>query len=105
MIINTFYNHKPIQYFIYYLFFSVIAGGLLCFFTQGTELSYCSNFTAIMLIWHLTTAISMLLKYRVGFYLFKLYLYILYIGFPIGTYVAKWFFAYIREHEIEKAYN
>ncbi|WP_018293851.1 hypothetical protein [Mariprofundus ferrooxydans] len=62
-------------------------------------------FVLIVGFWNTITGIGIVARYRWGFYLFKFYLCVLYIGFPIGTYVAKKYFEYIKEHSIEKYYR
>jgi len=104
MALNTFSDKKPIQYFKIYLIVSTTLGGLLMYSTMGNDLQYYSPFTLVMLIWHIMTIIGICSKYKWGFYLFKFYLIVLYIGFPIGTYIAKRYFDYIKEHEIERRY-
>jgi len=40
-----------------------------------------------------------------GFRMFKGYLYLLYVGFPIGTYIAHETLKYIKENRIEELLN
>jgi len=58
-------------------------------------------FIALMTMWHLVTGIGILVRKKWGFYLLKLYLYVLYLGIPIGTLLAKRILRYIKENEIE----
>jgi len=103
--INTFNDHKPIQYFLIVLILAVFLGALMCLITINDDLSFYSPFTLLMLIWHAVTAIGMMSKYKWGLYLFKFYLYVLYIGFPIGTYIARKYLSYMENHEIEKCFS
>lgn len=58
-------------------------------------------FLIIMTTWHLISGIGILLRRKWGFILMKLYLYILYLGFPLGTLLAKRILSYTKENEIE----
>jgi len=105
MNVNTFNNDRPIRWFMIVLFASVAIGVLMCVATIDHEYPYFNAFTLSMIIWHAITAIGIMTKYKWGFYLFKFYLCVLYIGFPIGTYVAKKYLEYIKEHAIESYYR
>lgn len=51
--------------------------------------------------WFMLTGIGILLKKPWGFYLLKSVLYLLYIGWPLGTMLAKWILKYIKDNEIK----
>ncbi len=58
-------------------------------------------FLIIMSGWHLISGLGILLRKRWGFILMKFYLYIMYLGVPLGTLLAKKILGYIKENEIE----
>jgi hypothetical protein len=62
-------------------------------------------FIVIILIIHSVVAIAVLSQKRWGLFLFKGYLYVLLLGFPVGTYVALRILRYIKHHEIDKLYR
>jgi hypothetical protein len=96
---------RPILIFSYVLIGSGIIGIFMFF-----NLLYDSNFDKIFCIfigiltgWHLLTGIGIVLLKKWGFFLMKFYLYVLYLGFPIGTLIARKLFGYIKNRNI-KAY-
>jgi len=64
-----------------------------------------SVFLLIMIFWHFTTGLGIILKKRWGMWLFKIYLYVLYLGVPIGTYIASKTLKYIKENKLEEFFN
>ncbi|MCK4828752.1 hypothetical protein KA005_74160 [bacterium] len=58
-------------------------------------------FSIFMTVWHLLTGLGILLRISWGFYLLKFYLYVLMLGIPIGTLIAKKILDYMRDNEIE----
>lgn len=58
-------------------------------------------FLIFMTTWHLISGLGILLRKKWGFILMKLYLYILYLGFPLGTLLAIRILSYIKENEIK----
>ena len=58
-------------------------------------------FFLIMAIWHLVTGAGILFRKTWGFTLMKVYLYIMYLGIPLGTLLARKILNYIKENEIE----
>jgi len=62
-------------------------------------------FILVMSVWHLITGLGILARKRWGFVLMKFYLYVLLLGIPIGTLLAKRILSYIKENEIELFFN
>jgi hypothetical protein len=54
--------------------------------------------------WYLITGIGILSQKRWGYYLFKFFLYILLLGFPIGTLISYKSLSYIRRNNIKELY-
>lgn len=97
----------PIIYFAYVLIGSTVIGVFMLFDLQadpGFDKDF-SIFIFVLTLWHLITGLGILSKRRWGFILFKLYLYVLYVGVPIGTIISKKFFSYIKKNEIERYYS
>lgn len=103
---NSLNEAKPIIYFSYILIISAIIGIPMSISLQSDpnfDNSF-STFLIILALWNLITGIGILTKKKFGFQVFKIYLYILYIGFPIGTIISKKLFEYIKENNVERFY-
>ena len=61
-------------------------------------------FGVIISMWHLLGGIGILLKKIWGFYIFKSFLYVLFLGFPIGTYIAYKFLDYIKRNNLKNLF-
>lgn len=59
------------------------------------------TFLVVMSTWHLISGLGILLRKKWGFTLMKFYLYIMYLGVPLGTLLSKKILSYIKENEIE----
>jgi hypothetical protein len=68
---------------------------------EGLERSFVI-FISINIIFHLILGIGILMQKMWGLYLLKIYLYLLVLGFPIGTYIGVKSLRYIRENKIEE---
>ncbi len=98
---------KPIFYFSYVLIGSAIIG-IFMFFNLRADPefdNFFSIFVLVLTLWNLITGLGILSKQKWGFWLFKIYLYVLYAGIPIGTVISKKFFAYIKDKNIERYYE
>jgi len=49
----------------------------------------------------MATGLGVLYRTRWGYYLFKLFLYLLLLGFPIGTFISYKALSYMKRHRIE----
>ena len=63
------------------------------------------GFVIFTSLFHIILGIGILLKKNWGFVFFKAYLKLLYLGFPIGTYISKKTFEYMDEYNIKKYFN
>jgi hypothetical protein len=54
--------------------------------------------------WYLITGIGILSQKRWGYYLFKVFLYVLLLAFPIGTLIAYKSLSYIKRNNIKELY-
>jgi hypothetical protein len=99
--------YRPLRYFAY--FFIVI--GLLGFVTLVLDLCETKylpvvwTFVGSVSLFHLLLGMGVLFRKKWGFTIFKGYLYLLYIGFPIGTYIGYKTLKYIDENRIEAFVN
>jgi hypothetical protein len=78
--------------------------GFLIIFTKLINVKYfwvVWFFIGTISLYHLALGIGIILRKRWGFNLFKGYLRLLSIGFPIGTYISKETLHYIESNEIE----
>jgi hypothetical protein len=55
--------------------------------------------------WYLTTGIGILLRRKWGYFLFKFFLYIFLLGFPIGTFIAYKSLKYIKRNDIKTLFG
>jgi hypothetical protein len=59
------------------------------------------NYFGIAVIgWYFLTGIAILSRQKWGYYLLKLFLYILFVAFPIGTFISYKSLAYIKTNNI-----
>ncbi len=65
-------------------------------FSKGGEI-----FLIILSVWHLISGLGILVRKKWGFILMKFYLYIMYLGVPLGTMLAIKILNYIKKNEIE----
>lgn len=54
---------------------------------------------------HFFIGLGVILKKKWGYYCFKFYLYILSIGFPIGTFIGLKMLKYINQHDVKKFFD
>src|SRR5688500_4953636 len=83
------------------LLITIGVAGLLFHFEHLTD----PRFTSFILVgtgWHLITGLGIILQRMWGYYLLKLYLYVLLLAIPIGTYIAWQSLRYLRDNEIER---
>jgi hypothetical protein len=78
--------------------------GLLFHFEHLTDPRF-RTFILVATGWHLITGLGIILQRMWGCYLLKFYLYVLLLGFPIGTYIAWQSLRYLRENEIERFFQ
>jgi len=96
--------YKPLKYFG--VFFVIISISIFfCLYKypgSAKEQVYLFPFANIVSLLHMLIGIGILTKNKKLFVLFKVYLKILYIGFPVGTYIAKKTLSYIDKYDIER---
>jgi hypothetical protein len=62
-------------------------------------------FVIPMSAWYLLTAIGLLIRKQWGYYLFKFFLYVLFLAFPIGTIVSYKSLTYIKRNDIKDLFS
>jgi len=62
-------------------------------------------FGVVVSLWYLATGIGILARKKWGYYLFKSFLYILFIAFPVGTLISFYSLKYIRANTITNQFN
>lgn len=55
--------------------------------------------------WYLTTGIGILLRSKWGYFFFKFFLYILLLGFPVGTFIAYKSLKYMKRNDIKTLFG
>lgn len=95
---------KPIRT----LGFIIMFGGFLslaCLLIQWNDPAFDIGFRVfaiLIAIWYLTTGFGIVLKKPWGFRLLNFFLYVMYVGWPLGTLMAKKLFSYIKNNGIRK---
>lgn len=96
--------YKPIRNFGFFLT-TIGLCGFLVLFTNLTDVKYIIvvwTFIGLVSLFHLVTGVGVIFKQKRVFPIFKAYLNLLYLGFPIGTYIARATLRYIDENNIER---
>jgi len=96
--------YKPIKNFGYFLTAIGICG-FLVLFTKLTDLKYLVVvwiFISLASLYHLLLGIGIIFKKKWVFGIFIGYLRLLYLGFPVGTYISRKTMRYIEENNIER---
>jgi len=62
-------------------------------------------FGIIVSMWHILAGMGVIFQRAWGFYIFKSYLYVLFLGFPIGTYIASKMLNQIKSNELKKYFG
>ena len=99
--------YRPLKYFAYF-FIGIAFLGFVTLVLDLSKVKYLPavwTFVGSVSIFHFVLGIGVLLRKKWGFTIFKGYLYLLYVGFPIGTYIAHETLKYINENRIEKFLN
>jgi len=94
---------KPIIFFGYCLVFIALLIIPKYYFSRNSA-NYIADFFSfeiIVSLFHLIVGVGVILKLRYGYYSLKIYLYILSVGFPIGTYIAIKTLKYIEKNRIK----
>ncbi len=60
------------------------------------------NFWVGSTIFYFLTGIGIIFPTRWGYLLFKLFLYLLFMAFPIGTYISYKTLSYMKRHQIKR---
>ena len=98
---------KPIRNFG--LLLSIVGAlGIVCHFTFMRDPEYTIAFQVFLMlvsVFHLFVGINIVSRNRMGYKSLKLYLYLIYPGFPLGYFFAKKTFEYIKTHKIEQFYR
>ena len=58
----------------------------------------------IISLWYLITGIGILSLKKLGYFLFKFFLFVLFLAFPIGTIISYKSLKYIKENNIKNFY-
>ena len=97
----------PIKRFAYY-FIIIGVFGVLIHLYNNQDPNYTLDFKVfvlIMTLMHIGIGIGLLIKAKSAFYAFKSYLYLIKIGFPIGTYISNKMLDYIEKNDIKQFFE
>ncbi len=61
--------------------------------------------TVVVSTWHFVTGYGIVMRKKWGFAWMKLYLHVLFLGFPLGTIMAIKILNYIKANEIERFFS
>ena len=98
---------QPVKIFGYFLFI-IGAIGLISHILLIYDARYTFEFRAFLLslsILHVLIGVGVIFKKIWGFYFLKGYLVLLYIAFPIGTYIAFKSLKYINKYNIAEYFR
>lgn len=96
--------YRPIKTFGYFLI-GIGSLGFIALFTVLRDVDFntvVSILVVVIACYHILLGIGIILRSRMIFRLFRGYLNILYLGFPIGTYLSRHTLRYIDENRIER---
>lgn len=96
--------YKPIRNFGYFFFIFGLCG-FLVLFTKLRDIDHVVAvwiFIGLISFFHLLLGFGIIRQNRLSFGVFKSYLRIMYVAFPIGTYLSKRTLEYIEKNNIER---
>ena len=105
--IRNYKDYKPIriagQIFIFLGLFILF----LAFFQlkESEEEYFFQIFAWVNICWYLFMGLGLLQQKIWGYYLLKIYLYLMAIGFPIGTYIGLNSLKYLKEKNIKEFFE
>jgi hypothetical protein len=82
--------------------------GIVCHIVYANDPQYMIGAQIFVLVastFHLFIGLSIVTRSRYGFRFLRLYLYLLYPGFPLGYFYAKKMFEYIEANKIERFFG
>jgi FtsH-binding integral membrane protein len=78
---------------------------LWCLYYVEDHPMYHEYFGITISLWYLITGIGILVRRQWGYYLFKLFLYVLLLAFPIGTIISYKTLTYIKKNNIRSLFS
>jgi len=96
-----------IKIFGYILIFLFVGCLFTLFISSSIERRpFYNNYFGISIsLWYLITGIGIITHQKWGYYLFKFFLYVLFLAFPIGTVIAYKSLAYIKRNDIKNLFG
>ena len=85
----------------------IIVMGIGCIYTlfvssyNNKQPIYNNVFVITITAWYLITGIGIISMQKWGYYLFKLFLYVLFLAFPIGTIISFKSLKYMKSNDIK----
>jgi hypothetical protein len=109
---------KPVRLFGWVLIMggviTLLWGGGVLFFNPSSpayilgvkkDLQLLLYFWAACTILFISTGVGIVLQKRWGYILFKFFLYLMVLGFPIGTIISYKTLAYMRQHQLKRSFG
>lgn len=98
---------QPIKYFAYILISSSFFGVLLLYdLSRKDDFDlHFSIFVAASMLLHISVGFAVLSLKKWGLMVFKIYLYVLFLAVPIGTYISYKTLKYIESNNISEYYS
>jgi len=74
-------------------------------FGQTHQTHFLFWFWIISVSFYFLTGVGVIYLTRWGYILFKVFLYLLFLGFPIGTFISYKTLSYMKRHQIDKYFG
>ncbi len=79
-----------------------IIGALFFYWASLQGLTAPVYFVAILTTWYFVTGVGVIWLKKWGYYLFKFFLFLLFLSFPIGTFISYKTLSYMKKNNIRE---
>lgn len=102
-----FETFRPIKRFgLFLIAIGILGINTLFFLLSDSEIYLAAKFFILLAsTFHLIIGFNIVSRNKWGFESLKIYLYLIYPGYPLGYYIAKATFNYIKTHNIKEFFN
>lgn len=90
---------------VFFFFSPTSPGFFFSFFEEMSKSSSALYFLIGTLVFYFLAGLGVVLQKKWGYLLFKLFLYILLLGFPIGTIISYLTLSYMKRHQIKRYFG
>ena len=98
---------RPVRCFAYF-FIGIGMLGIAMHIYLTSDVRYTNDFKIFVLALsglHILLGFGILIRSKWAFYVFRSYVLLLYLGFPIGTYISRRMQAYFETHNIKRYFE